>query len=204
MDFYGLSYPCKVENPTDNCLALQKNYDILYDSFFDNKKRDKLKGLFIYVKNEYINGYIERYLHSISIEENQYDSHPCLNDESYVHCQTKCTLNNSIACVASINRSFCYYRLNRIKWVTEVIDLANKDDDNIKMWSCNHYNKSGELIPKRKVWYKNGLVSFLIVFEEKYKDGKLHLLDFRSAYPVVKRGSEYKLLKEYNDYIKNI
>lgn len=203
MDFYGLSHPCKIGDLTDNCLALQKNYEILYDSFFNYKKRDKLKGLFIFVKNEYVNGYVERYLHSISISENRYDSHPCLNDEAYVHCKTKCKPTNSIPCVASINRSFCYYRLNRVKWITEVIDLANKDDANVKMWSHNHIDKSGKRTSKRKVWYKNGLVSFLIVFEEKYKNGNLHLLDFKSAYPVIKRGSEYKLLKEYNQYIKN-
>ncbi len=202
MDFYGVSHPCKVGNPYNNCIDLQTNYAKLYNNFFDHKKREKLKGVFIYIEDKYVNGYMERYLHSISIDENQYDLYPCVNDESYAHCKSKCIPNKSIHCVSSINRAFCYYRLNRIKWISEVISLANKDDENIKIWSCTHYDKKGKLVVKRKVWYKNGLVSFVIIFEEKYKNNNLNLLKFITAYPVVKKSSEIKFIKEHNKWIK--
>lgn len=203
MVYYGLRKPLKINNPEHTCLDLIENYQHMYEEFLNKDKRPKLKGIFIYINNREVYGMNERYLHSISIKENEYQIHPCVNDESYLHCNSKCELDENPVCINSLNRTLCYYRLVRVIWLNDIIKLANEDDENIKMWSYEFKDKTnGKKTNKRFVWYKNGLANFVIVFEEKYRDGKLNLLDFRTAYPVVLRRSEKQFEQQYNKYIE--
>lgn len=202
MEYYGLSNPFKINDSKSLCSQLINNYKLICDDFFDKDKRPKLKGVFIYINNKNIFGINERYLHSISIKDKEYEMYPCINDESYIYCKSKCKVDTNPNCIFNLNRVFCYYRLTRIFWISEIINLANNDDENIKIWTSNHVDKTnGKKRAKRYVWYKNGLANFVIIFEEKYKNGKLHLLDFRTAYPVVLKRTESQFENQYNKYI---
>lgn len=201
MNYYGLSNPTDIKNPKNCYLDLIEDYKNASNDFFNRDTRPKLKGIFIYIDSNIVEGINERYLHTVSIKENEYHMNPCLNEESSIHCVTKCEIENSPKCFQSINRSFCYYRMRRSKWISEIIKLANEDNEHIKMWTKSYKDKTnGRKRFKRFVWYKNGLASYLIIFEEKYKDGKLNILDFRTAYPVFLRHAEKDLEKDYLKY----
>ena len=201
MNYYGLSNLTDINNPKNCYLDLIEDYKNASNDFFNRDTRPKLKGVFIYIDANAVEGMNERYLHTVSITENEYDMHPCLNEESSIHCVTRCEIENSPKCFKIINRSFCYYRMRRAKWISEIIKLANDDNENIKMWTKSFKDKTnGKRIFKRFVWYKNGLASYLIIFEEKYKDGKLNILNFRTAYPVFLRYAEKDLEKDYLKY----
>lgn len=205
--YYGLSFP-KIFSEDDNiCHSLVTIYKDFNISFLIKNNRPKLNGIFIYVDNKYIYGLNKRFLHSVSIEDKKYfNSDPCINDLSNVICKTKCKADSdsNIHCISIDDRSVCYYRLARVHWITEVINLANENNSNIKIWSKTFKDKTtGQMTTNRRfVWYKNGLASYVIIFEEKYKNGNIHMLRFLTAYPVFGRRAERDFINDYNYYIK--
>ena len=50
-------------------------------------------------------------------------------------CKMNCQTNKkSVTLKNGKCRNICIYRACRIKWITEIIKLANKNDKNIKIW----------------------------------------------------------------------
>lgn len=204
--YYGLSSPKIFSNDTNDCNNLICIYKEFREKFLDKDTRPKLNGIFIYVENYELFGINKRFIHSVSIiDKYYYNSYPCINDISNTMCHNMCNAecDNNINCTRQMRRAICYYRLSRIHWVTEIIELANRKSDNIKVWSKVFLDKTtGQWnINKRFVWYKFGLANYIIIFEEKYRNGKLYCLSFITAYPVFGRRAEEGFLNDYNEYI---
>ncbi|ELC8454423.1 hypothetical protein [Clostridium perfringens] len=203
---YGvLSEPLNFED--DNICSNLIFINELAEDFLNKRKREKLNGVFIYVNFEKIYGINKKILHSVSIKDKEfYSSFPCVNDISYVYCKNRCSISEeNILCASIFNRAICRYRMARISWLWEVIHLANIGDENIKIWTKTFEDKTtGAMnINKRFVWYKKGLASYVIIFIEKFKDGKLNFLEFVTAYPVFTRRTEEQFIKAYDEYINS-
>ncbi|BCZ49279.1 hypothetical protein psyc5s11_53460 [Clostridium gelidum] len=200
--YYGLSTPknfCENEIVCSNLISV---YNDLKIKFFSKEHRPNLKGVFIFVENYNEFGINKRFLHSVSIKDKQYyNSYPCVNDITSIVCTSKCDVNSNenICCTKSQRRAICYYRLARIHWISEIIQLANNNDINIKIWSKLFTDRTTgqQNIRKRFVWYKNGLANFVIIFEEKYRNEKLYCLKFVTAYPVFGRRAQDGFLNDY-------
>lgn len=206
MDFYGLTEPVKV-NKYDNIISqIEEIYHYFCKAFIDNENNRHLQNDFIFVKNNFISGMHERFLHSVSMEDKEfYNIYPCNNDRTYVDCYTRCKISESPDIFKKINRALCFYRLSRVHWVPEVISYTNAENPNIKVWRKEEKDlTNGKWRWKRYVRYENGLADYVIIFNEIYKNGDLYLLDFRTAYPVFVKPDKIRFSKEYNKYISKI
>lgn len=95
----------------------------------------------------------------------------------------------------------CLYRLSRISWVPQIIDLANQDDPSVKIWRKEEQDKTNKRWRwKRYVRYESGLADYILIFNEVYKEGNFVFLDFRTAYPVFMKRDKFTFNKDYNNY----
>jgi len=191
-NYYGLSEPKKFSNK-NIIIDVKKEYDILYKTFIDPKIRPSLKGIPIFIKNEIKDGMLERYLHTISLEDKKYYNSilPCSNLHYSKSCATKCKKENASFLFASLDkrkpRVECQYRLSRVQWIPQIIQYANENDSRITMWRYDKKDSSGKWYWCRYVRYKCDFIDFVIVFNELYDKvdkEKLNYLDFRTAYPI--------------------
>lgn len=144
----------------------------------------------------------ERFMHAVSCKEGKLkhkDYPPCVNELSAEVCMTNCDLSKANFIFKSINRVECLYRLSRIHWVKQIIDMANNGDERVAVWRYEKKDKTnGKYAWKWYVRYKEKNKDFLIVFkEEKDIKGEM-VLNFRTAYPVYLPGDKKKLEKEYS------
>lgn len=208
MSYYGLTDPVNF-NTTNINEKLKQEYDYLYNTFLNEELRPKLKGEFIFIKNEFIAGMYERFLHSISLEDKQYYKGvlPCNNEETSIYCITKCKIQNASFIFQNLKRVECLYRLSRIHWIPEIIDYANNENGNIRIWRNEKKDKTNDKwVMKRYLRYKNKLADFVIIFNEIYdkaKKDKFKFLDFRTAYPIFLPRDKVQFDKEYFHYIKS-
>ncbi len=205
MNYGKLSNPILLNKERSVCGNLIKLNKLAEKNFLNKYKREKLKGIFIYISIDKIYGINKKILHSVSIEDKEYySSYPCINDVSYMSCLNKCSsFENNIICAKRFNRAICSYRMTRLNWIWEVIHLANINDEDIKIWNKVFKDKTtGQLdVWKRFVWYKKELASFVIIFIEKYDKGKIKMLEFITAYPIFNRRTEQQFNNDYKEFI---
>ncbi len=161
-----------------------------------------LCGHRLVIDNKIINGMYERFMHAVSCENRIFkdkDYPPCNNEMSSEQCVILCNLDMASFEFKKISRVECLYRLSRISWIKEVLDMANQDDHRVQVW---RYEKrdgtNGKFQWKWYVRYKERGKDFLIVFrEDKNSEGE-KVLNFRTAYPLYLPGDKRKIEKEYN------
>lgn len=203
MNYYELSTPKFFDEEFNLDEEIKKANEYFTMNFINVDERRHINGDFIFVKNDLRSGMYERFLHSISMKDKEYYTmYPCNNDITYVGCTTNCEVGKSPEVFQRLNRSLCLYRLSRIFWLPEIIDLANENNSNIKIWRKEEQDKSNDKWRwKRFVRYNNGLADYILVFNEKYKNGKFNLLDFRTAYPVFIKRDKINFDKDYEKYM---
>ena len=205
-NYFGLSSP-KVFINRNIMVDIKNEYDILYRNFINPDIRPKLKGVPIFIKNEFIEGMEERFLHCVSMEDKGYYRHilPCSNLTYSKKCVPKCKKENASFVFSRLkkNRVECQYRLSRVQWIPQIIKYANDGDPRITMWRYDKKDKSGKWCWFRYVRYRDDIVDFLIVFYELYdkeNKNKLNYLDLRSAYPIFKPYESDDLDKQSKKY----
>lgn len=179
-----------------------------FDKIFMQKdSRPYYKGEFIFfnVNREYKGitlPHPERFLHISSIEEKEeYTIFPCNNDLSYEICTNKCDETEALNIYKNIHRSECIYRLSRVHWIPEIINLANKRDPNITAWTKKDKDKNKNLIYKRYIRYECGIDDYIVILKEKRKRNVVKFYEFITAFPVFYKRNK-KQYKE--DFEKNL
>lgn len=201
MDFYGLTRPLCINNYSNIMDGVRKANDYFKENFIEVNSNRYIDNTYIFVKYEFVSGMYERLLHCISMEDKEYYTmYPCNNDKSYVNCSTRCQVDKSPEIFKELNRALCLYRLARVKWIPEIIKYANEENPNIKIWRKKIKDKYDKWHWKRYVRYEKGLVDYVLIFNELFKDRKLHLLDFRTAYPVFVKKDKIQFDKDYHEY----
>lgn len=174
--------------------------------FLKKEVKPKYNGKDIYFEmsnifNRYLNlGMPERFAHIITLDnEDKYTVNPCNNDISSEQCENGCYFSN-IPKFQAYGRWECLYRLYRIHWLREVIDLANQKDPDIITWQVD-VNNGKEFYKKENIRYHCGMDDYLIVLKDRKKVGDYM---FITAFPVASKSKKESLEREYNIYIKNI
>lgn len=194
---------------------LKQNMKITFDNFnerFINKdKRPKLYGYFIYFEtNRMFYGkelpYPEKLLHIISNDiSSDLDILPCINDPASVICKTKCKIRFANFTFNLLGRQECYFRMARIHWIPEIINLANLNSENVKVWEEKKGNaKNKKKVTKTFIRYQNDIVDYIIILKNRNKEGKLVNYVFETAFPVFFTRTKEQYNISYNNSMETI
>lgn len=180
---------------------LQQAMDCFYNSFLKKEARPLYnnKKIFFDMKKEhkaFTFSYPERFLHIVSIDDDdKYDLFPCSNDISYENCTNFCEPPSSLFMFSALDRWECQYRLSRIHWIKEVIELANNGNRDISEWEEREYSSKGHY-NKRLIRYNCGMDDYLIVLKDRGKD---YL--FITAYPLLLKRAKARCDKNYRAFL---
>lgn len=171
---------------------IETAYDIFKNDIMDKKTRVKYKGKFIFIKfDHWIEYKAEMFWHLISLgPKEQFQVFPCENNISDNICNMNCI--NKVRKVTLANgqvRNICLYRASRIKWITEIINLANKDDESVEVWEKDN---------KKHIRFKHQDVDYAIILE--MNKGTYQLV---SAFPVFYINKKLTFNTDYKNYKKN-
>lgn len=189
---------------------LEKNISLVIDNFkpifLFKDSRPNFNGRFIYFDMNRVYGNItlpqpERLMHILSLEPiKEYTIFPCNNDISFNHCINKCELSCANSNFKILNRSECYYRMARIHWIPEIINLANENNPNIKIWIKKKKSGNGKWIEKTFIRYQEGIVDYVIILRHVIKNGVFTNYYFESAFPVFLKRNKIQYDKEFKRY----
>ena len=169
-----------------------------YHTFLKKEIKPKYKGKDIFFdmdkmyKRMYSMPYPLSFMHITSLdEEDKYSLYPCTNDISMEMCINHCDLDAAMLTYGTYGRWECIYRLSRIHWIPEVIELANQDDKDITVFSEEKTDgrKKYNMINIR---YCSGMDDYLIVLKERKQEGDYL---FVTAMPVVTKAKKRRLEK---------
>lgn len=137
-----------------------------------------------------------------STEEEKFTVAPCNN----MSIMTKC-LGEKSDCDGKIilpyhdrlkNRVECYYRMQYIKWIEEIIILANMNDPRIEVWQKNKKNNRGAgYQTKVHIRFKDVNADYLIVLNDL---GSVYKLI--TAFPITLLYKKKSYSRDYKKYKK--
>lgn len=198
-----LDRECLPSNRLDDLkLIIEDSYNNFKSSMIDRDTRPMLLGKTIYINERVLyDGKENGFWHCSSMGENdtKFDQDPCENDKTKKLCKYKCDINSKDNFLKEDRRIPCVYRADKNIWVRKIIDLVNdKKIEHIKIWKYKDNKKKKSDL---KIWYDDGDISYILIFEIKYKEDKSDILKyiFKSAYPVVLRSYRFRFLREYDN-----
>lgn len=206
-----LSSPIMHEGETQENI-IQNGFDYFYNYFLKKEVKPNLKEFNIFYDMSSkcsicTSKFPERFLHSISFSNklgdidktHEFDIYPCTNDVSIKYCSNNCKMaSTDLLEFSYLDRYFCYYRLSRIHWIKDIIDLANDEHQNVSVWMKKKKDKSNKTFTQCFVRYNDILNDFIIIFIVLGNS-----LRFQTAYPVVFKSSKDSLQKDFKAYIDN-
>lgn len=179
-------------------------YQVFKNGFLLPTKRPNLYGKFIFVNcNNWINNKAETFWHLISLSiDESFNILPCNNDTVLPSCDNNCIksatqvmLNNGQA------RNICFYRGVRIEWINDIIKLANNNDPNIKVWR-KKVTSGGRPAIQLYLRFQHETADYVLIFEEKYKEGNVSQYFFITAFPVFYINTKSGYDRDYIQYTK--
>lgn len=205
-------YSSKLSSPIDisHLYRLPDIEDYIYDFFkrnlMNSSYRKKLHGKFIYMNcNQWINYKNEVFWHISSLNENEkFNILPCNNCLSSEKCPLNCiSPTRKVIMKNKETRNICLYRAIRINWINEIIELANNGDESIKTWNKKILGK-GKNKQQYFVRFTHEAVDYILLFEEKYKNGILEYYYFITAFPIFYINSKRKYDEDYLAYQQSL
>lgn len=165
----------------DDCIAL--GYDYFQKNILKQDVRPKLFGKNVYVDaNTKTSNVHSIFWHLSGLEEQvtkDLNILPCQNETCSHNCMTNCERH-----LKKINEKNgtvkipCLYRISRLNWVNEVINLANQNNSNITILTELKRTKRGTK-ERTILRYQYFNVDYVIILEERKTD-----FYFITAYPV--------------------
>lgn len=141
------------------------------------------------------------HISSIGVDHYKYDMYPCSNDAANGECHFMCDINHENNFLKDINSIPCIYRASRIKWVRQIINLANINPKyaNLRIWrQYNSKTKEHNLLLR----YIDRHIDYVIIFNISYKGRDIYCYRLTTAFPVVLKSYKKRFDKEYSEYIK--
>lgn len=171
--------------------VIECTYEEFKKNLMDKGKRPRLLGKFVFIKfNWWIDYKAEMYWHLISLHEvERFGVFPCENFISENICIKNCkTKLKQVTLKNKQVRDICVYRALRINWIIDIINLANKNDANIKKWIKDD---------KLHIRFQHEDVDYILIFEI-YSD-EYQLV---SAFPVFYINKKETFDNDYNTFKK--
>lgn len=194
---------------------LTKNLMLVVDNFtsifLKSNNRPEFNKKFIYFEMNSTNGafklpYPEKLMHIMSLEpSHNHTSFPCNNDISFTHCQNQCNINFSSIYFSSLQRNECYYRMARIHWIPEIIQLANLNNPSVQTWIEKGLDKRGKQYEKTYIRYQEGIVDYVIILRNVLNSNRsLKHYYFISAFPVFLKRNKDQFSAQYSSFINSL
>lgn len=183
-----------------------------YHLFLQKDSRPLFKGKFIFfnMNNKFLEAelpFAERFMHICSIEDKvNYTMFPCNNDNAFSICKNKCIFNKALTAFQKIGRTECPYRMRRIHWIPEIINMYNFNNDFITNWAKTTKNKkTNQLVNTEFVRYNDGQNDYVVILREDIdKRGNIKKYNFITAYPVFLKNNKTDFDKQYRKYQEEI
>ncbi len=182
-------------------------FNLFNEKFINKTNRPRYNGNFIYFEtNRALHGrtlpYPEKLMHIISNDiRDELDVLPCTNDPASLICNTQCSIRLANIDFHMIDRQECYFRMSRIHWIPEIINLANLNYSFVKTWEEEKNLKQrgkNKKVTKTFIRYQNGLIDYLIILRNREKEGQLSNYIFETAFPVFFKRAKKQYDKSYN------
>ena len=167
---------------------IKSGFDYCYGLFLKKDVKPLYKGKMIFFDMDNYAGMLnlglpERFMHISSLEDkDEYHIYPCNNDLSYETCESRCQKNKALFNFSILNRIECLYRLSRIHWIPEIIQLAHIGDPDVYVWEEIDKDSKGNKRIYNHIRYMCGMDDYIIIFERRTK-GKDDY-KFITAFPV--------------------
>lgn len=199
----------KGSNLRDN---MKETFDLFNEIFINKENRPKLKDYFIYFETKRnVQGrelpYPEKLMHIISNDiDNELDILPCTNDVASFICNTQCKIRKANIDFHIIDRQECYFRMARIHWIPEIINLANINYPNIKLWEEVKISdrKRNKNVTKTYIRYQDKLTDYIIILRNREMNGQLNNYIFETAYPIFFERAKIQFDKGYENSLITI
>ncbi|RKD22468.1 hypothetical protein SAMN02745883_00677 [Caminicella sporogenes DSM 14501] len=200
---HNLTLPIDVRKYDNDKQFFDEAYNIFQMELQARYNRPNLFNKFIYIdeKVKYDNkpnGFW--HISSIGEDDTKYDMYPCCNDITNGLCKYMCDFGHPENFLKDDNSIPCIYRACRIKWVREIIELANnnKNHPNLRIWQHKNQRTKEKTL---KIRYLNGCIDYIIIFKISYKNSDIYCYRLKTAYPVVLKSYKKRFDREYNNYI---
>lgn len=191
---------------------LSRNVQLVINNFrpifLDKSNRPEFMGKFIFFDMTATKGivtfpYPEKLMHIMSLEpKNHHTIFPCNNDESLIHCQNKCDSSCADEHFQLLKRNECYYRMARIHWIPEIINLANASNPSTQVW-IESKSPNGKRFEKTFIRFQEGLVDYIIILRHVIRSGTFTHYALESAFPVFLKRNKIQFTKDFEAYTKN-
>lgn len=199
----SLSLPLELKQSTidEKIKFVVENFS---EKFLKQENRPLFKGKPIYFEmskehHHMVHPYPEKLMHIISLEDKGVkEILPCINDFSSLICQNKCSLRNALLDFQLLQRQECFYRMSRIHWIPEIIELANSNYSHIKVWEEHTLNSKRKKITKTFIRYQEGLIDYVIILAHRKKDGQLVNYIFETAFPLFYERTKKQYDRSFN------
>lgn len=165
----------------EDCIVL--GYEYFKANILSQDIRPKLFGKNLYVDaKSKINNIHAIFWHLAGLEEQvtkDLNILPCQNETCSHNCMTNC--EHHLKKVNEQNGKVkipCLYRISRLNWINEIINLANQNNSNVSILTEPKRTKRGTI--KRTILrYQYFNIDYVIILEERRTD-----FYFVTAYPV--------------------
>lgn len=177
------------------CSSLEEQENFVYDYFIRNIKNENIRAKYkdtkIELDNslEYLGGKEKTFRHLCGFGSDHYDIDPCLNSEVEILCKTNCKDDS----IPDSQRNLCLYRARTLSWFNYILNLANNDNENIKIWEAEK---------KLKIRFTHETADYIIIINKYYNKRKEMKLKLITAYPLFLKGDRKKADREYKTYKK--
>ena len=167
---------------------IQNGMNNFYNIFLKKEIKPKYKDVDIFFdmnriyQRSIVMPYPLSFMHIISLNNDEkYNLFPCTNDISNEICENNCTSHSALPRFQAYNRWECMYRLSRIHWIPEIIQLANIDDPDVYIFTENKNDGKHKFVDYN-IRYLCGVDDYLIILRAESRRSDLL---FITAYPVV-------------------
>ena len=204
--------------PDDFEKAIGEAFKYFQENINNSQKRPTLFDKSIFIEaNEIIDDKPQGFWHIISLEtKHQFKVLPCVNDCTIDICNQNCINGQRKVKIkhGTEERNICLLRASRLPWVVDIINLANKDNSQIKMWLKENKNYNNQklyildsktdkyinyeldsFVPQSMYIYNNRIILLGSIIEQTYE---------KSFYWKYYSNNAIKILQINNEDINNI
>lgn len=208
--------PDKISPPVayDEHRNMKRHLKLLVDVFyneFGSKRvipRPKFRGkqVFVDLKTKSPSGHPKQFIHLIGFDKKEINFTErsvlaCTNDDSSSSCNENC-INKKCEFIECIylngekkKKYPCLYRGARIIWINQIIELANKNSECVKVFEETFFYKG---VPETDVHlrYIKGSIDYDVILK---KQGNKYVL--KTAFPVIYPEKKKDLDQKYTFYL---
>lgn len=184
--------------------VFEEAYAVFEAELKDKDARPRLRERFVFIDfdDEFL-GKSRAFWHIVSIgaDDSKYEKLPCAGDPAAAFCTYQCDPDHEENFLREENSIPCCFRACRIRWIREILNLANENPPMplLRVWKQRN-QRTGE--NNLLIRFTENEVDYVVIFRVCYKHGDIYMYQLMTAYPVVLPGYKRRFDKEYENYCR--